>query len=338
MDLRQAAREPVFVTDSFVAVEPNQSSISELDFHAFCKNHTIPSRYDRPAVMQYIQRLTIEAAVSGDYADANRYSELNRRFYDACMEKEGRELLENRVDAIDEQIEVTRAKAAAIIQKWRDILRAAEDAEIRKIQNMRDAHAHELQGFDARWQTDNAVRPFTKQSPKLLELRDKEKRLLLIKQFEEAAQVGKYADAVEREETELAQAAAQRDAIARRVKLIERHRAEFDHLQQRALTKFAFLRQRREEELHILQQRMAHMEIDKMNVGRSRRADPESACKIRSRTADSSGLFSPRSREKMEDYRKQSVVARLLVKPVRRFPTAPPRKLQIPKYKKKPLG
>jgi hypothetical protein len=337
MERPQTAPEPVFVTDSLITVEPDQSSIQELDFHAFCKNRTIPSLYDRPALMQYMQRLTIEAAVRGDYAEATHYSELNRRFYDACIEKEGREWTESQVEAIDEQIEVTRGKTAAAGRKWKEILGAAEDAEIRRIQDMRDAHERELQEFDARWRSDDAVRRFTKQSPKLLELRDKEKRLLLIKQFEEAGEVAKYADTVEREETELAQAAAQREAIARRVKLIERHQAEFEHLQQRALTKLAVLRQRREEELHILQRRMAHMEIDKVNVGRSRRADSESVCKMRSRTADSSGLLSPRSRGKMEDYRKQTVVTRLLLKPVRRVPTTPQRKLQIPKYEKKPL-
>jgi hypothetical protein len=327
---------PVFVTGSSSTDATSEDQVHALDFKAFVKKGTIPQAADRAGVMQYVHGLAVEAAMRGDYAQADHYSEINKLFYEACVEKDGRESVQRQLEAIEDQMAETRRQTSDLKAALDAELAAVEKEEREKIEKMKVAQLKELNDFDEKWASEDALRPFSKPSPLLTELREKEKKLLLIKEFTEAAAVGKYADSVEKEETKRAQILAEKEAVFLRRQLMERHEGEIAHMEARARTKLAVMRKNRDEKLEILTARMAHIEIDKLNVRRSKTATTESVS-INPRMGDSGGMLSPRSHSRLEAYRKQSVVSRLVLKPVRRFPAVVTRQLRLPKYKKQPL-
>jgi hypothetical protein len=328
---------PIFVTRSEPAEATDSSSkIQAMDFKAFVRRGVVPPSGDRALLMQYLHGLSIDAAMHGDYAKADYYSDINKQFYEACIEKDGRESVKHQLDTIEEQIMETRKQSAELKAQLDAELRDVEWEEKARIENMKAHHAKELTEFDEKWASEQALRPFSKPSAFLAELREKEKKLLLIKEFIEAAAVGKYADSVEKEEIRAAQIEAEREAIFHRRQLMEKHEQEIFYMEQRAMTRLAVLKKNHDEKLQILTARMAHIEIDKLNVRRSKTATTDSVA-VKPRIGQTGGLLSPRSHGKLEAYRKRSVVSRLVLKPVEKFPNTLTRQLRMPKYKRKPL-
>jgi hypothetical protein len=328
--------DPVFVTSAAPGeTAESQDWIHKINLKAFVLKQTIPVPYERAGLMQYMQRLGFEAAIEGDYAKADYYSDLNKEFYDLCLDKGGREGVEAQLAAVDRQMAETRKQAADLRRELDAEVRVAECEERERIERAKRMHQEELNAFDQMWNSEAAIRPFSKPSPLLLELREKEKRLLLIREFQEAAAVGKYANRVEHEETRRAQIAAEREAVALRRQVMERHQRELEQMEARAATRLAVMEKNRDERLGILTARIRHIEIDRLNVRRSKTADLESAVNLRPVTAG--GLLSPRSHGKLEAFRKQSVVSRLVLKPVKKFPKTLTRQLKMPRYRQKIL-
>jgi hypothetical protein len=329
-DAREA--DPVFVTSSMTSEQDgSQDWICEINLKAFVHKQAIPAPYERASLMQYMQRLGFEAAMKGDYAKADYYSDLNKEFLDLCLEKGSRETIEGQIAAIDRQMTETRKQAVDLKKALDEELRDAQREETEKIERLKGIQRDELNAFDQKWSSEPALRPFSKPSPLLLELREKEKRLILIKEFQEAAAVGKYANRVEQNETRKAQLAAEREAVTLRRQLMERHQRDLEQMETRAATRLAVMEKNRDERLAILTARIRHIEIDKLNVRRSKTADLEAAVNLRPVTAG--GLLSPRSHSKLEAFRKQSVVSRLVLRPVKKFPKTLTRQLRMPKYK-----
>lgn len=337
-DARPQTAQPVFSTQNeagFMLVDASQTPRYQIYMKSYLNRGTIPPIFDRPGVMQYMQRLSINAAMRGDYTEADKYAELNRKFYDECIEQESQEQVRSQKQTIDNQMITACNKQVELQNKWEDTIKSVEEEEAAKMEALLESHRKELSEFDEMWKSEDKLRPFTKQSPELLRLRQKEKHLMMIKEFQEAEAVAKQADELQCEETIRAQQRAEKEAIFQRKQLLSKHEKEVSQVQQKAEMRMAALLKKRDQELEIANIRIAKIESNKSKINRTRWRDAETACKMRAQTADNTGMLSPRSHQKLEDFRKTSTVPRLVLKPVKKFPRVTSRSLKIPKYQPK---
>ena len=290
--------------------DPGGTPRNEHALQCFIDKGELPPVSERAGLMRYIQRLSIDAAVRGDYGEADRCSELNRKFYDACVESEGRARMKSEIEAMDARIAAAHEELAEVERKWEAIFAEVKAAERSRMEQLIDSQGHELVEFDTRWRSDECLRPYAKQSSDLLELRMKEKSMLLAKMFKEADVLRRRGDEIEVEETKAAQARAEKEAIAQRMQLIGRQ----------------------DKEIALAKHKIAKLETQKALIGRSKRRDTEAAVRMRD-SAEGAGKLSPRSHHKMEMYKRRAMVARLTIQPIMNFPKSNSRALRMPKHK-----
>lgn len=312
--------------------DPEATAQNEDNLKAYMDKKVIPPMYDRPALMQYIQRLSIDAAVRGDYDAADKYSELNRKFYDDCIELEGEERVKMQLEECEEKMSVACNELSEVEKKWVEILKEVRRLEDDKMKQLLETQKEELAELDAKWKSEEALRPFAKQSPQLLALRVKEKNMLLARMFKEAEVLGKHCDELEQQETRDAQSRAEKEAVFQRTQLMAKHAKEIEQTEIKAQRRYDVLLKKRDDELEIARHRISKVELNKSLVGRSRKHDTESAVKMRERSSDTSGKLSPRSQMKLEAYRKKTTTEQLEVKPVTDIPTKKTRTLRQPKH------
>lgn len=327
------SEEPLFPTHLANAQEfrPEPTGTPRLDLflQKYLEDGSLPPASERPSLIRYIQRLSIDAAVHGNYDDADRYSELHRKFYEACVESESHERVKTELEAIDARMAAAESDLASVRQNWDEILAEARRAERERMEKLIDAQGSELAEFDAKWSTDESLRPFAKQSADLLELRMKEKNMLLAKMFKEADVLRRRGDEIEAEETRAAQARAEKEALMQRMQVLSRQNREIEQARAKSGARMEVLEQRREHEIALAQQRISKLQAQKALVAKSRRRDTETALKM----SEGAGKLSPRSHRKMEMYKRGAAVARLTIKPIATFPKLSSRTLRMPKHK-----
>lgn len=335
INTNQADGSGVPPAESFLIVDTAQTPRNELYLQSYLTRKTLPPSFDRPGLMQYMQRLSIDAVMRGDYGEANEWAEMNRKFYDECLEREGHERIKSQMRTIEDQKSMAQDEMKEVEAKWKKIFREVRRLEKERLHVLTEKHTRELREFDEYWKSDDALRPFTKQSSELLNLRVKEKQMMLLKMFQDAAMCGKHADRLEQGETRQAQVKAEKEAVFQRRKIVAKHDKEIQLLQRKAEMRFRALEKNKNHEVEIVRIRIAKIESNSSCVRRAKWEDAEAACKMRAQTPDAGGVLSPRSHLRLDQYRKTSTVSRLVMRPIRKFPKCTTRSLRMPKYEKK---
>ena len=87
-------------------------------------------------------------------------------------------------------------------------------------------HENEIQAFEQKWQQPEAMAPFSKPSAQLLQIRRQQKAYAIARNFKDAKAMKQRADALQREETVLAQKRAAEAMRADLKVMLERHERE----------------------------------------------------------------------------------------------------------------
>jgi hypothetical protein len=117
---------------------------------------------------------------------------------------------EHRRKETAERTIVVKDKARAVVQAWSEKIEAWMADQATRMAVLEEGHKHQLEEFERRWADPIYLVSFNKPSAKLLNLRDRQAKLAITKQFHEAKVVKVEADHLERREA----AAAQRRAVA----------------------------------------------------------------------------------------------------------------------------
>ena len=318
-NLRLNRSAPIYIRNS----EPvdNSTPRKENDFKTFSRKGKIPPFYDRPGVMQYIQRLSLESVMKGDYEAADRYQELNKQFYEKCRESEQKEREQRDLELLKEQEERINNELNECKDKWKDIIKEAQKDEDAKMDELKKKQEQELAEYDKKWEEDTTLRPYTKPSPNIIQIRTKEKKMILAKMFQDADYQRKWAEECEKDEKIKMQELAEKEAIMGRVHLMQKHQIDQEHLNIKSQQRIANLEMQRDKEIGIIGIKASKIENSRSSAGKINKwIEAENTVKMRSRETESNGLLSPRSQMKMDQYRKTSTASRLVLKPVTKFP------------------
>jgi hypothetical protein len=84
----------------------------------FITRNFLPQPPERVPVLQFLQRQMIEAAVVGNYKEADRFWVATQRFIDACHQSDARDVKDDAADLIDTQLFGAARDLERIGTKW----------------------------------------------------------------------------------------------------------------------------------------------------------------------------------------------------------------------------
>jgi hypothetical protein len=161
-------------------------------------------------ILPILAHRRIEAAAAKEYITAARLARAEKDLRDYFHS------LENRDRAV-RSVETAATPSSGLISRlqttWRRFEHKIEHVRRERenaMAELRLSHEHELKEFQEKWASPGALKPFSKPSPNLLQLREIERRKVLLMDYEGAEQTRRQADLLEMEET-----ARARDRIIR---------------------------------------------------------------------------------------------------------------------------
>ena len=176
----------------------------------FVKNGVLPPLIERAQVAQYIKTKQIDSMIAGKYKDAEKYYNLSKKFTKTCKDS----MKENMESAYLNKISIEMQD----IDEQLDAINAEYDSKIEDIKQQRERHLTDIHmdhdrkvnDYVRKWEREDALLSFSKPSPTLALLREREKNMIISKNFAIAADLKKQADLLEKQETKNAQIAAQK--------------------------------------------------------------------------------------------------------------------------------
>jgi hypothetical protein len=194
----------------------------------FEESGIIPDYDDRDAIVRRIHRRGIDAVLSRDYAEADRMHELQARFLRTLAEADRSEAQANRDSQIEVKISAARDELAAARVTWDKRVEHVHELRETKLRELRAAHHQKLKAFEEEYDKIEKFRKYSKPSPALLDLRWRERSMVMCNRFPEAKAMQMRALAIEQAETERAQGIAEMEVMRKRDWLLTRQAQEIE--------------------------------------------------------------------------------------------------------------
>jgi hypothetical protein len=258
----------------------------------------LPRFYDRDAVVRHIHRRGIDAMLLHNYSEADHMNRVHLRFLAAIADADRAEAQAKRDYAIDIRISSTKDETMTATQQWRTRLASVAAARDKKLKELNAAHKRELREFEERYNRVESFRKYTKPSPGLLQMRARERSMVMCNRYPEAKAMQREAIAVEAAETEAKQQIAETETLRKKELLLAKQAQEFQGATQ----------------YYEKLIRQTHLEMDKALLSVTRRIDAlEVLKKLPARDSknkvpgldppDPFGLPSPRTRDSYYKFR-----------------------------------
>jgi hypothetical protein len=280
----------------------------------------LPDPSDRAAVLQHIQRQMVSAAVDGDYEKADEYYSASVRYTDQCHIEDARNVRDGRADDLETQLFEARGHLEQIGDSWRKRIQDLKHEFDLRFGWAQREHEQRLARFDEYWKTPDHLRPYTKMSGALIELRQTERKTVLAKIYTTAKVFQKSAKVLQDQETRTAQANAQYDISTKRAAMIQGYRNQVERIRTYMKKLVADLERKKKLEEDGMGIRIAHL---RLQLDRLKQKRPRSGLSVRKVSGQSDGpvvgVMSPRTRSQFYQFRMYPVVKKLDVRPYREF-------------------
>jgi hypothetical protein len=304
----QISTEPTFVTE-----DPR----TYID--AYLEN---PSKKPPPSlksqILPILAHRRIEAASIKDYSTASRLSraEQDLRAYFQSVQNFGRAVRSVRTIAtpskdLSSRLQDAQQRHEQQIEQW---TREREKA----VADLRLAHEYELKELREKWEDPEALKAFNKPSTQLLQLREIERRKVVLMDYDSAEETKRQADTLEREET-----ARARDrigvAMQRNLEQVRRRQQmEIEAAERLTGKKLRHLEKERDSEIGALERQVKKAENREKNEPGAISAKCNRGQRDRSPRyeGDDVALASPRTFRQMYQLRAGNGVQKLQLSPV----------------------
>jgi len=223
---------------SILSPEPDLSSLPPLEttpeqdaecaewLREFQASQKAPPHSRRTKLIQYLQRLKVNALVQLKYSEASKIQEQITKLHSMINEADQTDNIQQRITSLEEKINETSLKLEEANRESEKQI----EKELIAQQSRRDAiiaiQNTELDSFEEQWNNEEYLRKFAKPSAKLLQLRNVERTFVMMKEFDKADGVRKEIEEMEREESQIAQSRAEDTMKRYQKKLLEKHGSE----------------------------------------------------------------------------------------------------------------
>jgi hypothetical protein len=190
---------------------------------ALRQRRELPPPEIRPRFVQTIENRRVEALLDGDYDGAAGYDQLAQSFQAALQLEEQKKSEDRIIELLFQRWQQLQGDRDSTIERWAHKISEFLSGVEQQIEILRDQHKIEVELFLDRWKDPAFLRPFSKGSTKLAELREQEHAMGLARMYSQAKEVRIIADRLQREETQAAQARINAQMATERHKLSEKH-------------------------------------------------------------------------------------------------------------------
>jgi hypothetical protein len=162
--------------------------------------HEIDPRHYKVLIKE-LQRIKTEALAESDYLLAERAGNASHRVIALTSDNRFEQIANGRVDTLSDALQIKTADRDDLIERTAKDIAGAEKRRDDDIRKMNRAHEAELRKFDEQFDMDRPPE-LRKFSATLLQLRVREKYMVLSGRYREATEVREEADRLEKRETE----------------------------------------------------------------------------------------------------------------------------------------
>lgn len=231
-----------------------------------------PPAEARPAILQLLNRRRITALVVGDY-DRAEQQDKNREVFNYTIQLEEERLSEdNRIDILFQRWQQLQRDQQTITEQWDSRITAfAKDDQV-IFDKLTEDHNAERAEFDKLWQDPNTLRPFTKPSARLLQLREQERAMAVSRLYAKAKDMKAFADKIQREETDAAQERIRLQMDIDKQRMLRRQEAEISKHKVHRESVITMLDGEKQEALRPCVTAMSQIRLKKANLPKSRKS------------------------------------------------------------------
>ena len=222
----------------------------DLPTESYIKANRNPPPHLRKQVFQELERRKITAASHRDYDEAARIVKAQQKLKNRSTSKNAKTPPSHYGTSPSEELKKKIFSITLDFDQKIAELKQSRDQATLEIQAKQE---EELQKFSETWASPKNLSEFSKPSPQLLQLRDIERRKVLLNDFEGASQTKKIADKLEKKEKEAAQSRAISSMKADYKNMLERHQREKEANQLLTNTQLHHLESLKEDVLRPLQ-------------------------------------------------------------------------------------
>jgi hypothetical protein len=281
----------------------------------FHKQGRLPSSDSTPAVIRQLHRARVNAILEGDYDRAQQSDVLAREVAIAQMKKSEIDRRKDRITALEEQLDIANQDLQALHKTKAGEFRHCESDIEKRLKALEFVHRDELQAFEARWNSDDFLRRFSKPTPQLLNMKAMEKSMVIAKLFDQAKEMRRAASETEKGDTIDRQEMAFYEMNQERCNMLDRHQREKLLLEEKCSQLKEITRKQAEQDERPLRSMVGRLEkeIEELKAGMD---DPPITPAIASTTKESTELISARTAYKFAAYRSAANGLKLKIRPM----------------------
>ena len=276
-------RREAFNFPTAVDNEDLLSDETKTAFYDYLNFGMYPSNEESETVLNLLKDKQSEFAMQGNYLQSSKCSTLIRELKERIENIRDEEELEQRKEYLNERIREQEENIQKIEEKWgREVNDFIYEHEERM---MKDDQRRQLDIdlYCDKFENVDNLRQFAKPSTTLLDVKARERILLLANRFKEALTQAKLGNVMQEEETEEKQKIAEKE-VQRMVDKFANDRLEMGKISdQRALTKIHEMQQKQKDELDKANARLNKLKIDLENCKLSNFKHKQSSRKMNER-------------------------------------------------------
>jgi hypothetical protein len=309
------------ITPTFSDVTSSGNSDIEVAIDGLRQKKFIPPPEIRPVLAQVLENRRVSALLDGDYDTAAECDTLGQVLQAMIQAEEQKRNEDSVIEALYQRWQQLQTQLAEVRGKWDQKLAEFLSATDNQRAFLKDQQDAEVEAFIARWKDPAFLRPYSKPSVKLMQLRDQEKTMGVSRMYGQAKEVRAIADRLQREETQAAQARISAQMASERHKLSEKHGKEIQALCAYRERMIKSIEAEKQKELRPIQTAIQQLKAKKTTPSKR----PSSLPSLPSRRAESScsssplaqdGLCSPRTAARYSIFRSERKTTLLDVVPV----------------------
>lgn len=266
-------------------------------------NYIFPEPSERASLMSYLRTTQINAFLNEDYQNAERLKIAESILQNPQTRSRS---IEDHYASIDDRLSKAEENLNMLEDEYKNKLAQFEEDRAKANVELEKNQQEEIENFENQWDSEKAMLKYQKASPHLLELRFRQKRLALAKEYQYANEIKLQADELQDDETQDAASNASEGLRIAYAQMMEKHQNQkfcFDNKWERHRLE---LEAKRDEDIQR-QQRV----IDQLKNKKYEKYDRRARCHIFTDRVYESTPVSPRTKNSLNIYRRDIPISRL---------------------------
>lgn len=232
---------PPIPIDSIPQRQPSGMGASvQVYIDNFVKSKELPPPSQKAAVFQYLDKLRIDAAASRMYKDAAKYQQISKDMQQAYFVEREMEKMRTTSRRISTARSALQTKISSNTQQYNTEIENYKNKRMKELQKIKESHEEQLQEFSNHWKNPKTMLEFAKPSPQLLNLRNIEKKQVILGDYQGAEIVRQRAVDLEKIETKNANNRAIAKMNVDYQNLLRKQQAEIDNFNKRTELQIQF--------------------------------------------------------------------------------------------------